>query len=234
MQILPLGLGDEFGQNCWLSANLLSPGQVLSIVNAFEFQVSMRLAGSREWREATEILGTIAEGLGIDSRPLQELGQELETLTSDNDVETIPPVEMREQGFLTLGRIKSVMQNRISDGLANHGRATGAVETLGAVPSNRIPTGPEPAASSTMVFLYTRNDGPVVRGNEKQKLTVAQYDVVLALLKAGETGLTKDTLDKKSGHTDARKILKRLTKKDDDWDAAIPFPGGSGKGYRIL
>lgn len=94
---------------------------------------------------------------------------------------------------------------------------------------------PSPVARSESgsVILYGRQDKPVVKGREKDILTAAQYDVVIALLRAGEKGLTKDELDRKSKHGDARKILYRLAEKDGDWKAAIQLPGKTGRGYRI-
>jgi len=64
-------------------------------------------------------------------------------------------------------------------------------------------------------------------------LTRPQYGVVKALLEAGERGLSKDELDHKSKHGDARKILKRLAESDADWKAVIHFPGKPGVGCRI-
>jgi hypothetical protein len=81
--------------------------------------------------------------------------------------------------------------------------------------------------------LQGRDKGPIVSGRLKQTLTPPQFDAVKALLDAGEPGLTKDQLDKKSGHGDARKILKRLADSDPDWKAVLPFPGTTGMRYRI-
>jgi hypothetical protein len=83
------------------------------------------------------------------------------------------------------------------------------------------------------VVLRDRTEGPVVLGKPKRKLTTAQYDVVKALLDAGETGLTKDKLVSNSRHEDARGVLKRLAKKDDDWQQVIDFAGETGGGYRL-
>ncbi len=95
---------------------------------------------------------------------------------------------------------------------------------------------PEPIAEtgSGSVRLFGRNKNPIVHGKEKPSLTNAQYDVVLALLKAGEKGLTKDGMDRKSEHGDSRKILQRLANSDSDWESVIPLPGSTGKGYRII
>ncbi|HZZ78461.1 MAG TPA: hypothetical protein VFE62_08080 [Gemmataceae bacterium] len=83
------------------------------------------------------------------------------------------------------------------------------------------------------VVLGSPAAGPKVMGQQKGPLTRAQYDVVKALLDAGESGLSKDNLDRMSGHGDARKVLKRLAEKDPDWREAIQFPGTTGRRYRI-
>jgi hypothetical protein len=75
---------------------------------------------------------------------------------------------------------------------------------------------------------------PIVLGKKKPVLTPAQYNVVQALLLAGEGGLSKDELDKKSGHKEARKILKRLASSGADWASVIHFPRRKGMRYRIL
>ena len=55
-----------------------------------------------------------------------------------------------------------------------------------------------------VVVLRDPSVRPVVRGFEKDPLTRAQYDVVKALWDAGESGLSKDELDRKSKHGDAQ------------------------------
>jgi hypothetical protein len=89
---------------------------------------------------------------------------------------------------------------------------------------------PEPAPPA--VVLKGLNDDPIVRGKQKKRLTRARYDVVKAMLDAGRY-LTKDDLDKKSKHTDARKLLRALAESDPDWKAVIVFPEGPGTGYGI-
>lgn len=86
---------------------------------------------------------------------------------------------------------------------------------------------------SMPVLLFGQGKPPIVNGSKKEPLTNAQFDVVSALIEAGDKGLTKDALDSRSGHGDARKILKRLADSDSDWKAVISFPGKTGKGYRI-
>jgi hypothetical protein len=89
------------------------------------------------------------------------------------------------------------------------------------------------AENSARVVLGGRADGPIVLGKTKRKLTMAQYNVVKALLDAGESGLTKDELVSHSRHTDARMILTRLADKDEDWKQVIHLAGQTGGGYRI-
>ncbi len=95
------------------------------------------------------------------------------------------------------------------------------------------PASPSPLVASARVQLYGRSDRPLVDGTPTATLTAAEYDVVHALLKAGDKGLTKDGLDRESKHGDARKILKRLAKRDAKWEAVIAFAGKPGMGYRI-
>jgi hypothetical protein len=105
-------------------------------------------------------------------------------------------------------------------------------------PATRVPDGSEPipiAESSTKsVILYGRQHGPKVRGKIKNRLTNAQYDVVLALLQAGDRSLTKDQLNEKSKHGDARKVLRRLFNSDSDWESVIQLAGKTGRGYQII
>ena len=97
-------------------------------------------------------------------------------------------------------------------------------------------SGAKPVAQSNCVKLFGPGEQPIVNGKKKAILTKARYDVVQALLEAGESGLSKDDLDKKSGHSEARKLLNRLAEKDEDWVKVIRLPGKGGMGthYRIL
>lgn len=90
------------------------------------------------------------------------------------------------------------------------------------------------ATTSRTVILGRPGDPVTVLVKLKPRLTLAQYHVVQALLNAGDNGLTKDQLDINSGHSHARKILKRLACSDPDWAAVIQMPGISGRRYRIL
>lgn len=87
---------------------------------------------------------------------------------------------------------------------------------------------------SEKVTLFGPDEQPEVNGKLKRKLTAPRYDAVQALIQAGENGLTKDELDRKSGHSEARKLLKALANTDADWADVIIFPEKAGNGgYRI-
>lgn len=83
------------------------------------------------------------------------------------------------------------------------------------------------------VVLRGRTEGPIVLARKKRILTSAQYDVVDALLGAGDAGLTKDELVTRSKHEDARGILNRLAASDADWREVIYFAERTGGRYRI-
>lgn len=74
---------------------------------------------------------------------------------------------------------------------------------------------------------------PVVNGNTKKMLTQAEHDILMALEEAGPRGLSKDELDEKSDHPEARKYLRKLAD-DPDWRSVILFPEQKGRGgYRL-
>jgi hypothetical protein len=90
------------------------------------------------------------------------------------------------------------------------------------------------SAARPSVSLCRINKQATVLNKPKPKLSDRECDVVQALLNAGERGLSKDDLDKKSGHSDARKVLKALRESDSDWATVIQMPGKPGQGgYRI-
>jgi hypothetical protein len=90
-----------------------------------------------------------------------------------------------------------------------------------------------PSRSPRRVVLQGRGEPPIVQGKAKSRLTYAQYDVVEALLKAGDSGLSKDELAVKGRHPDANRILKRLADSDPDWGTVIQMAGKPGGRYRI-
>ena len=87
--------------------------------------------------------------------------------------------------------------------------------------------------SFSPVILGGYGEQPIVLGKTKRRLTWVQYKVVSTLLKAGEKGLKMVELQKYSGVTEARIILRRLAKSDPDWCQLIQMAGHSGRGYRI-
>ncbi|NLF73307.1 MAG: hypothetical protein GX575_30085 [Candidatus Anammoximicrobium sp.] len=90
-----------------------------------------------------------------------------------------------------------------------------------------------PVCQSKAVKLFGPGEQPEVNGKKKTTLTKARYDAIKALVQAGENGLTKDELVKKSQHGDAVNSLKNLAKKDRDWERVLQFAGGTGKRHRI-
>jgi hypothetical protein len=97
----------------------------------------------------------------------------------------------------------------------------------------REPQGEVTPASPPLppVVLEGPDKKPIVLGREKKRLSKARYDVVKALLDHGP--LSKDELDDKSGHTEARKLLRDLADSDPDWKEVIIFPEVYGVGYDI-
>jgi hypothetical protein len=63
--------------------------------------------------------------------------------------------------------------------------------------------------------------------------TKAQFDVISALLAAGDAGLTGDQLIVRSKHTDAVNVLGRVKSSAPAWYAVIHLPGPGGERYRI-
>jgi hypothetical protein len=88
-------------------------------------------------------------------------------------------------------------------------------------------------SSAPLVILGEFGDEPTVNGKRKRRLTKARYDVVKALLAAGDGELSKDSLATQSKHGDAHRILKRLADSDPDWGSVIQMAGKPGCRYRI-
>ena len=99
--------------------------------------------------------------------------------------------------------------------------------------TGELRTGPRLQCQSPSVLLFGPCEKPRVNGKDKRTLRVRQYNAIQALIQAGSDGLSKSELDKKSGHTEARKAIAALVEKDDDWAAVIIMPGKTGGRYRI-
>jgi hypothetical protein len=93
--------------------------------------------------------------------------------------------------------------------------------------------GVTPESPAPLVILGKPGDEPTVNGVRKTKLTTPRYNVVKALLAAGDGGLSKDSLANESGHGDAHRVLKRLADSDPDWALVIQMAGKTGCRYRI-
>jgi hypothetical protein len=108
-------------------------------------------------------------------------------------------------------------------------------ESPGKVRMPRQATIAEHEAGESSPPVELLGEGRPVRlfGKEKPPLTVAQYDVVKALIEAGPRGLTKDELELKSGRGGARKTL-RLLLDDPDWSRVVAMAGKTGQRYRIM
>lgn len=102
-----------------------------------------------------------------------------------------------------------------------------SAETIPAV--GTTPPPPPPA-----VVLSGLGKPVLVFGEEQSSITDPQYNVIDALIAAGERGLNKDELANKSGHGDAVRILKRISKLSDQWRKVIGLAGKAGGRYRIL
>lgn len=84
------------------------------------------------------------------------------------------------------------------------------------------------------VVLRGPTEGPILLGDEVERLTQAQYDIVKVLVDAGERGRSLDELKRFSGHDTAEKTLKRLAKKSSEWGQVILLPGKPHHRYRLL
>lgn len=173
-------------------------------------QVSEQIAGS-------------AEAIGIDSTPFLPFLLQAEECYYGTD--TALPLADRTVEFWLV---------RVRLALTERERTNPITSSPATVPPVALPATPQPQLPPARPFEFGDfAKQPVVNGNVKPHLTEAEHNVLMALLEAGERGLSKDKLDEKSGHTDARKYLKNLAK-DDDWAAVILFPERKGRGgYRL-
>lgn len=156
-------------------------------------------------------LAQTAEGQGIDSTPLVLFLHEAEGVYFG-----------QQSQFPTAGTPIHVLLDRLKFKLA---------AVLNLQPATPAPDSPAP---QPVVVVQGPGKPVFVRGKEKRALTMPQLCVVQALLAAGAKGLSKDELDRRSGITDARKVLQRLSASDPDWQAVIQLPGRAGVGYRII
>jgi hypothetical protein len=88
---------------------------------------------------------------------------------------------------------------------------------------------PHPPAQP-VVLLGRRGDPCTVNGKQKPPLTDGQYEVVQALIEAGEQGLKKDSIQRV--RPSALRMLDDL-RADPDWATVIVKPGQTNGRYRI-
>jgi hypothetical protein len=179
-----------------------------------EGQGSRSLAGTRQletFLAKTRWLARLAEKLGVDSTPLLRFLHEAAGCRFGH-LNSLPPLP--DDVWVLLDRVALKLKNQQEE-------AASAPGSCGA------------KAEDPPVILTGRSKQPLVRGKLKGKLTYARYNVIKALLDAGQDGLTLDNLIAKSRHTDARKILKRLSDSDPDWGAVIHSAGQTGGRYRL-
>lgn len=86
------------------------------------------------------------------------------------------------------------------------------------------------------VVLRGPTECPLVLGREVPRLTQPRYDIIQALIAAGEKGLSLDQIKRFSGHDTAEKTLKGLSKnkKATEWKQVILLPGKPYCRYRLL
>jgi len=157
-------------------------------------------------------------------RAVKALGRQLDALSRDKSTaflySTLPESDEGDQDPDALAD-----PPELRSALAPSDNGTAAADTEPNGRGSKAPAEP-------LVILGKRGDDPIVRGNKKARLLVSQYNVIKALLDAGDEGLSKNALEEKSGHTDAVNILKRL-RKDADWERVIQLGKRAGGRYRI-
>lgn len=198
-------------------------------------------------RVSEQIAGS-AENVGIDSTPLVKFLQQAEDCyygTGSTPPVADPALEFwlvrvrlalaeRERTNFTTPQPSAPQQVTAPTPTPEPAPTPTPPQQSAPVPAPAPPPVPEPPLPSPRFFEFEDfKKQPVVNGNVKPHLTQAEHNVLMALLEAGERGLTMDELDNKSGHSEARKYLRKLAK-DDDWASVIVFPEGKCRGgYRL-
>ena len=92
----------------------------------------------------------------------------------------------------------------------------------------------EPRDPICSVVLRGKAVGPLVLDREVSPVTSTQYDVLQALVNAGEDGLSLRELIRCSGHGSARNVLKNLADSSSKWQQVVLLAGAPGRRYRLL
>jgi hypothetical protein len=90
------------------------------------------------------------------------------------------------------------------------------------------------AGSGPAVVLGGEDDSVFVCGVKLPPISGAAHSAVLALLEAGEPGLSLPELKNRSGYSSPDVALRRLAEKYPQWKQVIVFPGKGWGRYRIL
>jgi hypothetical protein len=111
-------------------------------------------------------------------------------------------------------------------------RASEEAEAASQPERPRLPL-PPGSLSTPPVTLKGPKEQPIVIGKVKPRLRLSQYNVLQAVATAYPNGLDKYDLRKKSGHSGAVNIFKRL-RRDVDYAEALICPGDERlNGYRM-
>lgn len=92
---------------------------------------------------------------------------------------------------------------------------------------------PELGPRCCVVVLRGPRERPLVRGTEVPQVTQTRYDILEALIEAGENGLSGRELKNRSRHSSAVNTLKSLARSSNAWGGAVVLPKKPGLGYRL-
>ena len=102
-----------------------------------------------------------------------------------------------------------------------------------AAPSPSDREGEKPVIEFAGIALYGPDKAPSIDGIAIERITLEAYRVLLAMLEAGPAGLSGTELVKRSTHTDAVNILKRLRAGIPQLTARITLAGKPRGRYRV-
>lgn len=136
---------------------------------------------------------------------------------------SLPTVPAFRRTRLNAGRCAEILRRGLHELLQGH--------------ESQPPAAPgqhESKNAKCCVVLRGKAAGPLILGHEVSPVTSARYDVLQALVNAGEDGLTLTELVRQSGHGSARNVLKNLADSSSKWQQVILLPGAPGRRYRLL
>lgn len=173
--------------------------------------------------------------------PSPWLGQDLDERHKNGEkvhLHTLRPRNLHPDYQLAVRYLLEEIEKDLSEIARSHGGSGEAVgsqadeeETASTPGGGQRRKGSGPRVEVPVVQLSGKGQSCQVLGKPKPAVTDAQYDVVQALLQAGEQGLTKDALE--AVRPSARRALRWLADGDSDWKSVVSFPTSPGVGYRI-